>query len=237
MLTKFTLCITWFPWVSFWYDSFFLQLLICYTIFLLYQNVNLYYNLLYLFISIILFGIVLGILQVDFFTGFLWVIEFTIIFISILLLFYLNTTGVTIYKVNNVFNFSFFFSFFIFQFFSLNYEVECILPIVFNTVVLWDDYYEALNNTNINDFTAFTIGYYFINNLSFLIVGFLLLIGSVICVNLNKSQTNLKIFSINSFLTIFDFFKNFINFRFFRKQDLVKQAVLDTTIRSFKRKV
>ena len=59
----------------------------------MFTNNNVYYVLLYLFINIILFGLYLSLIQMELFTGFLWVLEGTIIFISLLFIFHLNVEG------------------------------------------------------------------------------------------------------------------------------------------------
>ena len=57
---------------------------------------NIYYILLYIFLSFFLFGVSLSILQLDLFTAFLWLIECSVIFVFLLLLFYLNVKGIFI---------------------------------------------------------------------------------------------------------------------------------------------
>lgn len=179
-------------------------------------------------------------LQMDLFAGFLWVVEFTVIFISLLLLFYINVEG-NKFSLNLMNNRSYF-SFFLFFFFCLfnNYlfigNNEFYIPLIFNNVDLWDDFYEALNNTNMNDFRALTIGYYSINSIEFIFIGFLLLVGSIVCVNLNKIQKSMRNIKYSQFLNIFDFFKNFLNFTFMRKQNLTNQNLHPTSIRIFKKK-
>merc|ERR1711959_823891 len=66
--------------------------------YLVFVNTNLYYTLLYLFFEIIYIGLYISLLQFELFTGFLWVLEGTIIFIALLLLFHLNTDG---YELKN----------------------------------------------------------------------------------------------------------------------------------------
>jgi len=66
------------------------------------------------------------------------------------------------------------------------------LPILFNYIDIWEDYYEAIANSNMNDFLLMFISYYTVNSIEFLLVGFLLLIGSIVCVQLNKAQKKFK---------------------------------------------
>jgi hypothetical protein len=76
-----------------------------------------------------------------------------------------------------------------------------------------------------NDFYVLTISYYSINSVEFTCVGLLLLFGSVVCVNLNKVQKNLRVYKYDSAFKVFDFFKDFINFTFMRKQNAMDQAM------------
>jgi hypothetical protein len=119
--------------------------------------------------------------------------------------------------------------------FDLYSELELYLPIELNTIDIFDNYYEGFNNHLMNDFTALTISYYIINSLEFLSTGLLLLIGSVVCVNLYKSNKNFSIIKQSNILNVFDFFKDFINFTFIRKQDLNKQTMKTSSLRSIKK--
>jgi hypothetical protein len=87
-----------------------------------------------------------------------------------------------------------------------------------------------------NDFTPLTLSYYSINSAEFIIIGLLLLLGSVACVNLYKSNKNYTIVKQSNLLNMFDFFKDFINFSFIRKQDLNNQTSLNPSLRSIKKK-
>ena len=176
----------------------------------------------------------------ELFTGFLWVTECTIVFIALLLLFYLNVEGsqvrlnLKIFRLYYSFGLFFFFSFF--SIYSFCSEFECYTPLAFNFIDIWDDYYEALYNSNSNDFTMLTISYYSLNSAEFISLGILLLIGSVVCVQLNKSQKSLKVQKYNYTLNVFDFFKDFVNYVFMRKQNLNDQAINPSSVRIFKKK-
>jgi len=176
----------------------------------------------------------------ELFTGFLWVVECTVIFIALILLFYLNVEGNQL-RVN-LKSYRIYFVFILFLIFSLfnNYlflgNHEFYLPIIFNNIDLWDDFYESLYNVNMNDFRALAIGYYSINCIEFILIGLILLVGSVVCVNLNKIQKSMRIFKYNSYFNIFDFFKDFLNFTFMRKQNLTNQTLNPASIRIFKKK-
>lgn len=85
--------------MSLFYDVWFLQFFIIYIVYLVFINTNVYYTLLYLFLEIVFFGFYISIAQMELFTGFLWVLEGTIVFISMLLLFHLNVEGFSL-KIN-----------------------------------------------------------------------------------------------------------------------------------------
>lgn len=223
----------------FFIENLLIQFFIIYIIYLLSVNNNLYYILLYTFLEIVLFGVFICLYQMELFTGFLWVAEFTIVFIAVILLFYLNVDGLHIkYTVNTSNLFYFIPTLFIFCLyfnFDIYSESELYLPLELNYIDLFDNYYESINNYLMNDFTALTLSYYILNSIEFISIGFLLLIGSVVCVNLYKSNKNYSIIKQANVLNIFDFFKDFINFTFIRKQDLNKQTLKTSSLRSIKK--
>jgi len=230
----------WWPWLTFFSDTWLLQLLMVYVLYLIFSTLNVYYVLLYLFVEIFLFGLFISVMQMEFFTGFLWVVECTVIFIALLLLFYLNVEGTQLrfnlktYRL--YFVFILFFMFCLVNNFLFLGNAEFYLPILFNNLDLWDDFYESIYNSNMNDFRALTIGYYSINSIEFTFIGLILLVGSVVCVNLNKLQKSMKVFKYSVYFNIFDYFKDFINFTFMRKQNLTNQTMSPVGIRMFKKK-
>jgi len=88
-----------------------------------------------------------------------------------------------------------------------------------------------------NDLFGLYLSYYYINSFEFLILGLLLLIASVIAVNLNKFNRNIKSNNYYDLLTIFDFFEDFTKFLFLRKQNLMDQTISSTSTRVFKKKI
>lgn len=176
----------------------------------------------------------------ELFTGFLWVVEATVIFIALILLFYLNVEGTQLrfnlksYRV--YFSFLLFIVFLLFNNFLFISNYEFYIPIVFNNIDIWDNFYESVYNSNMNDFRALTIVYYSINSIEFILVGFILLVGSVVCVNLNKLQKSIRIFKYSVYFNIFNYFKDYINFTFIRKQNLTDQTMNPVSIRIFKKK-
>jgi hypothetical protein len=99
-----------------------------------------------------------------------------------------------------------------------------------------DNYYEAICNSVSNDLFGFSISYYFLNGVEFVLVGFLLLIGSVVCVNLYQFNKSIRAQSYNNYLTIFNFFSDFTSFFFLRRQNLIKQGNNKASLKVFKKK-
>lgn len=222
----------------FFLENFFLQFFIVYIHYLFIINNSAYYILLFIFLEIILFGLFICYYQLELFTGFLWVTEFTIIFIAIILLFYLNVSGLNL-KYNNInalyyiplmFILSLLFSF------DLYFELELISYTRFNFLVDSDDYYLSINNYIMNDFLPLKLSYYLVNSIEFIIIGLLLLNGSVACVNLYKSNKSYLIMKQDSLFNVFNFFIDCINFSFLKKQNLNYQTNYIPNIRLFKKK-
>ena len=216
-----------------------MQVCFLYLFFLIVVSKNIYYVLLYLFIQIFFFGIYLAIANLEFFTGFLWVLEGTIVFVFLLLLLYVNFKGyINSYDIN-IFFFNktiYFLTIFFFSLFFYSSEENMLFNNTIGTL-FWDDYYEAIYNANMNEFTQLLLSYYSFNSLGFLIIGVILLIGSVVCVNLFKVNKNYRLYSYNSFFSFFSFFLDTINYNFIRKQNLHNQNISVPSTRIFKKKV
>lgn len=236
----FDVVLVWWPWLTFWSDLWFVQFVMIYTLYLMFSALNVYYVLLYMFLEIFFSGIFISIYQMELFTGFLWVTECSVVFISLILLFYLNVEGNQVRLDLKVFrlyySFGLFVIFAIFMCFSYGTEFELYVPLALNFIDVWDDFYEALANTNSNDFMMLTISYYSLNSVEFILIGVLLLVGSVVCVNLNKMQKSLKVQKYSNTLDVFDFFKDFVNYVFMRKQNLVDSSLYSSSLRIFKKK-
>jgi hypothetical protein len=233
--------LNWWPWLTFWNESFFLQFIMVYTMYLIYSTNNLYFTLFYLFIEFFYFGLFLSLYNLELFTAFLWLTECVIVFVSILFLFYLNVYS-NFSKINLIiFSFKYFGLFLGFFLLSTWYifpsELEFFLPIELNVINFWDDYYEALGNNRMNDLFGLYISYYILNSFEFIMIGVLLLIASIICVNLNKFNRNIKANNYYDLLVLFDFFDDFIKYSFLRKQNLIDQAIKFSSTRIFKKKV
>lgn len=174
----------------------------------------------------------------DLFTGFLWVTECAVIFVAMLMLFYLNTKG-NWTKINlNAYLHNFFYIIILFVFLNFTFpsELEIFSIINLNIYDLWDDFYEALYNSNTNDFVGLLLSYYYFNSFEFLILGLLLLIGTILVVNLYRINYNIKLQKYDNLFQFFDFFKDFINYIFMRKQNLFNQQKSTSSTKIFKKK-
>ena len=191
----------------------------------------------YVFANFFLIGIYLSVFQIELFTAFLWLVECSVLFVFLLLLFYLNIKGNYSYTYNqNYSNFSLLFFMFYLLLTNFYFIADSASIVDMGFYGLLDNYYEALVNTVTNDLFGFSISYYFINGVEFILVGFLLLIGSVICVNLYQTNKNIRAQSISNSLTVFNFFSDFVGFLFLRKQSLVKQGNNKASLKVFKKK-
>ena len=235
----FNLFLYWWPWIFISLDTFILQFSILYLLFLVLNYKNIYYTLLYVFILFFIFGVYLALLQLEFFTGFLWVIECTVIFIFLIVLFYVNFKGYINNFDNKIFFFNKYLYFFIFSLINLMYfyDFEDYIWEEFNLFLFYDDFYESIFNSNMNDFSVLLISYYTTNSLELIIIGLILLIGSVVCVNLHKINKNNRVESYNNFFSFFNFFKDSVNFVFMRKQNLHNQNLYTPSSKIFKKKL
>jgi len=227
----------WWPWLTLWDDVFIIQFFIICTFIYIYTYKNIYYVLLYTFVNFFLVGVYLSIFQIELFTAFLWLVECSVLFVFLLLLFYVNIKGVYTYTTTQ--SYTLFFSlFFLLYVILLNPFSESDSSILVETSFygLVDNYYEALHNNVSNDLFGFSISYYFLNAVEFLFIGFLLLVGSVICVNLYSFNRNVRTQGLNNYLLLFNFFSDFTSFFFLRKQNIIKQGNNKASLKLFKKK-
>ena len=87
-----------------------------------------------------------------------------------------------------------------------------------------------------NDLFGVMLSFYVFNSFEFLSVGFLLLVGSLICVNLNRFIKTGKVYNYANYFSIFDFFKDSIKMSFLRKQNLTNQTTQPANSRFVKPK-
>lgn len=229
------------PFLNFLNDFFFLQFIILYILYNIYYTNNLYFILFYIFIIFFLIGLFISLYNLELFTAFLWLTECVIVFISVLFLFYLNVYG-NIFKINmKIYSFKYlnvYAGFFcLTTLMTFYFELENLFINELNSILIWENYYESLFNSKMNDFYGLYISYYLINSFEFVLIGFLLLFASLVCVNLNKFNKNFKLNNYYDLFTIFDFFFEFVNFFFLRKQNLVNQENSSSSTRVFKKKI
>jgi hypothetical protein len=181
-------------------------------------------------------GAYLAFFQVELFTAFLWLIECSVLFIFLLLLFFLNIKGsfsvfsIMLYKI-------LFLMCFILFIVTYSYSGASIFaPFSLEGFNLIENYFEAVYNNITNDFYGFSIVYYFLNVVEFLEIGFLLLIGSVVCVNLHQIGKNTRTQSYFNTFLVFNFFVDFLGFSFLRKQNIIKQGNAKAALKLFKKK-
>lgn len=229
----------WIPWTNFFSEVFLLQFLILYVLYNIYANSNLFYVIFYTLAQIILFGVFLAFYQMDLFSAFLWLAESVVVFVSLLLVFYLNVYG-SVNKTNtNIHSYKYLGLLFVFflaiYFFIFPSELDSVFFI--DSFSVYDDWYESLGNIFLTDLFGLFLSYYYINSFEFLIIVFFLLVGSVICVNLNKLNRVNKSMNYQDMFLVFDFFKDFVKFIFMRKQNLVDQENHPASTRIFKKKL
>jgi len=204
-----------------------------------YHNKNILLVTFYLFFYIFFFGIFMFYYQLDLFSMFLWLSEFVIVFIFILFSFYFDP----FYKIENEFEktnnkkmyISLVITFLMFFFFFVYGELEFFNPLVFYNVFVWNDYYFSLHFYIITDLETSFSSYYFFNSFYLIIFGYILLIGTLVCINLNfliVQDNNLK---IKEYFNTFDFYKDFVDYIFLRNQNLNDQTNQEIYSKFFKK--
>lgn len=213
---------TWFPWLNFFSEVAILQTLFFFSLYSLFFSKNIFYSLINFLFFVILSGVFLCYFNLEFLSGFLWVAEFTILFIFILFFFFLNQTG-SFYKKKN-----FFFSNFVLLIVFVTFWIFCTFffePFfdLLNLYFFWDNFFQSKFFLVLNDIHGFFLSYYIFNGFIFFIFGFLILLTSIVCINLLKAiKSNIYTF-INNSLNILKYVEDFISFDFLRKQDVFKQ--------------
>lgn len=230
----------WFPWFDLFNLSVFLQFVLIYCLYGIFVSNNLYYVLFYMILQIFFFGFTLSIFQLEIFTAFLWLTEVVVILVCLFILFNTTPSGNINKLLQNYTNMHYSSILTIVFVLTLNYS-SWILPeyAIDNFLLssyLWDDFYEAVNNQNMNDLYGIFLSFYWLNSVEFIIIGIVLLIGSLICVQLNKFLKSNKTLNYISFFEIYDFFKDLSKSLFLRKQNLTNQGFTKPTTRTFNKK-
>ena len=187
-------------------------------------------GLIVLFYFIIFFGVYLILLNLELFTSFLWFLEFTLVFLTMLFIFQNSLNIVFINKLNLLTSITSFFILLLIYllFFNFNFQIQNYNFIFWTTLL--NDYYTINFNYNLNDLFSFFLAYYILNNYSLILILLIILFASFLCIFLVKSF--LKKNGTNSLNFIF----NFISKNFLKKQTLSKQTILKGSTKIFKNK-
>lgn len=214
-------------------EYFIIQCVMLYILVLMLLNNQLYYSLFYLFCQVIFFGVVLSISQVELFTGFLWTVEYVVIFVFLIMLFYVNAQG-DAKKYNLYVNKNPQFIMLVLFVFICPTYLCCNFKFLdtFNFITFYDNFYEAYKNKQMNDFLSLYISYYLCNSFVYILIAFLLFFGSLACIYLFYLNRSLKLKNYNKFLKDLDFSQTFSHCYFMRKQYLHKQQK-NPSVKSF----
>lgn len=212
----------WFPWTNFFSEVTLLQIITLINFFYFFNSKNIFYSCVYFFLNIITLGVFLAFFNMEFLTGFFWVIEFTVFFIFLVFFFYFSTNGLIFFSKNFYFYFYIFFIF-MFLFFSSVWSFSSFESLNLNFSFLWDDYFDAINFNIMNDLNSFFLNFFIFNSFFFFLFTILIFFTTVLCVNLYFNSKKNSVVALSSFLNTFDFFKNFNSFMFSRKQNITIQ--------------
>lgn len=196
---------------------------------------NPFYVLFYFFLNTLIIGIFIASYNLEFFTGFLYVLEITVVFIMLILFFFFNFKGSWSFTLNEYVSFWPTCFLFIYSTPTIYTEEECLLPSIFRVWELWDDYYAALHQHLLNDFAGLYISYYLVHSLEFIIIGFILFIGSIGCISLYSIINISKKVSYNLITSFLSLFTKFYDILFLRRQTLALQPYRQDTIRKVTR--
>ncbi len=229
MLDFFYNVVSWTPWTSFFSECAAIQLGLLFSLFFFNQSKTLFYSVIYMSLIFLWLGVFLSYYNLELFTGFLFVIELTVIFIIILFLFFFNFSGEL--RNSRVFFYKFviiFFSFFFFDEFSAKLQL-------LNFNFFFDNFYESQAVCIVNDLHSLFLSYYFFNGFLLFIFGFLVFLTSIICVNLLRASKVSAVAAASAALRIYDFFYDLLSFEFLRKQNLFFQNLRRPNSRIIKR--
>jgi hypothetical protein len=112
-------------------------------------------------------------------------------------------------------------------------ESEQILRVSLFIENYWLNYYELINNFCDNDFFVLFLNFYRLNFVEFLILGFLLLLGSVITIFMFRL---LLAFEQKNYPTFLNFVRNNPYFIFLRKQNFFLQGLQGAVTKKFGKK-
>lgn len=205
--------------------------MLCLIAYIILFLTNPFYALFYFFINTFIIGVFIAAYQLEIFTGFLYVLEITVVFIMLILFFFFNFKGSWSFSLNEYISFWPICFFFIYSMPTVYSEEECLLPSLFRVWELWDDYYAALHQHLLNDFAGLYISYYLIHSLEFLIIGFILFIGSIGCISLYSIINTSKKVSYNLITNFLSLYTKLYDVLFLRRQTLSYQTHRQDSIR------
>lgn len=181
-----------------------------------------------MFIIFLWLGVFLCFYNVELFTGFLWVVELTVVFIIILFLFFFNFSG-------ELKNSRFFFFRFIAVIFFFFFDDVSSMPELLNFNFFFDDFYESKTYLGLNDICSLFLSYYAFNGFLLFVFGFLIFLTSIICVGVLRAARGGLVLAAADSLAVYSFFRDLLNFEFLRKQNLFYQNLRKPTTRLVKK--
>lgn len=220
--------VSWTPWVFFFSECAAIQLGLLVSIFFFNQSRTLFYSVVYMFIIFLWLGVFLCFYNVELFTGFLWVVELTVVFIIILFLFFFNFSG-------ELKNSRFFFFRFIAVIFFFFFDDVSSMPELLNFNFFFDDFYESRAYLGLNDICSLFLSYYAFNGFLLFVFGFLIFLTSIICVGVLRAARGGLVLAAADSLAVYSFFRDLLNFEFLRKQNLFYQNLRKPTTRLVKK--
>jgi hypothetical protein len=186
--------------------------------------------LIILFYFIVIFGAYLVILNLELFTAFLWFLEFTLVFLTVLFILQNSLNIIFFKKINHVLTLILFFFFCAVyaSLFKYNLQIQNYNFIFWTSI--FTDYYNLNKNYNLNDLFGFFLAYYVLNNYTLILILLLIFVASFLCIFL------VKFFLKKNSEVSLNFLIKFFNKNFLRKQTLSKQATLNNSTKIFKKK-
>lgn len=181
-----------------------------------------------MFIIFLWLGVFLCFFNVELFTGFLWVVELTVVFIIILFLFFFNFSG----ELKN--SRFFFFRFIAVIFFFFFDDISSVLELL-NFNFFFDDFYESSAYLGLNDICSLFLSYYSFNGFLLFVFGFLIFLTSIICVSVLRAARGSLVLAAAESLSTYSFFRDLLNFEFLRKQNLFYQNLRKPATRLVKK--
>ena len=115
-------------------------------------------------------------------------------------------------------------------------QVESQNYFVTEYVIIWDDFYEAFSNPNMNDFSLLFLSYYNVNSFEFILFAILLFVGTMVCVCVFKGIYSYRYINLVNFFSGLDLFHNKICYNFLRQQNLHKQGMMPASNRIMRKK-